>query len=743
MKHPDLRRRIPNAAALLFTACAASAIAQSQRAQAQAAQAQAAQAQPAQAQPAQSQEKTTSPVTSQLPLRDVVIFSSGVGYFGRVGRISGESAIPLSFRADQVNDILKSLVLFDPNGEVRPVTYGTRDSLARRLSANGLSPGGNATLGELLRGFQGARVSVSVRTSQDNQLQTVQGRIISVSTRQVPQKDGGVIAIETLNILVDGEDGGLRSFPLDAVAEVTLRDKKLNAQLSESLGLLAGASDERKRAVELRFGAGREREVRAGYLLETPVWKTSYRLVLDRTGKEKPYLQGWGIVENQTDEDWTNVRLSLVSGRPISFVQDLYAPLYVPRPVVAPQIIASPQSQTYGESTTTALADASSPAAGNGSAYALKSDIPTGGPVSARSAGASRARRGESAAEDEDSRRDMAASAIQMAKTASQAQGAQRGELFEYAIKGLVTLPRGQASMVPIVSEPIGGDAVSIYDADSDEDFALNGFRLKNTSGLHLAGGPITVFQDGVYAGDAQINNLGPNEDRLISYAVDLDVVASRKEPTFDQETLSVSAREGVLLLLRRARRTHEYSFRNKSKMPKTVLVQQNLEADWKLVEPKKASETTAEEYRFTVAVVPGKTSVLRVVEERPIEEKLALFDADFNVLVAYARNAQVSPQLRAALEQLVARRRKVNDLRAQRVALEEELKTIAEEQGRIRQNMEQLDHNNALYKQYVAKLTAQETRVERVRELIARLRDQENAAQKELRAFVDKLSVD
>ena len=295
--------------------------------------------------------------------------------------------------------------------------------------------------------------------------------------------------------------------------------------------------------------------------------------------------------------------------------------------------------------------------------------------------------------------------------------------------------------MVPIVSENIGGDAVSIYDADSDEKFALNGFRLKNTSGLHLAGGPLTVFQDGIYAGDAQINNVGPNEDRLISFAVDLDLVANRKAPTFDGQTLSVSARSGVLLLSRKARRINEYTFRNKSKIAKTVLVQQPLDADWKLVEPRVATETTADEYRFTVVVGAGKTAVLRAITERPIEEKIALFDADFDVLVAYARNTQVPARLRAALEQLVARRRKIGDLEGKRAGLEQELKTIAEEQDRLRRNMAQLDRNSALYKQYVAKLTAQETRVERVREQIARLSEQENAAQKELRAFVDTLS--
>src|SRR5205814_7408886 len=103
--------------------------------------------------------------------------------------------------------------------------------------------------------------------------------------------------------------------------------------------------------------------VRIGYVVETPIWKTSYRLVLPGEGadaagnKDKPKLLGWAIVENQTDNDWSNVQLSLVSGRPISFIQDLYRPLYVPRPVVQPELYASLRPQTYDAGMAGALGD--------------------------------------------------------------------------------------------------------------------------------------------------------------------------------------------------------------------------------------------------------------------------------------------------------------------------------------------------------------------------------------------------
>jgi hypothetical protein len=297
--------------------------------------------------------------------------------------------------------------------------------------------------------------------------------------------------------------------------------------------------------------------------------------------------------------------------------------------------------------------------------------------------------------------------------------------------------------MVPIVSERIEGERLSIYDPDSDGRRALHGFRLKNTTGLHLAGGPITVFRDGVYAGDAQINNVQPAEDRLLSYAVDLDLVVDHEQPKFRQETVSVVARSGVLHITRKQQREQVYTFRNKGEEAKTVLIQQDKEAEFKLLEPAKPVETTADEYRFKLDLAPKKTAELKVVTERPVTETVALLNAPVNLLTVYAQNAEVSEKLRGALKDLIAHRRRITDLQAQRAALDAEIKSITVEQDRIRQNMAQLDRNNALYQQYVKKLTEQEARIERIREEQERLRQAEQAAQKELQAFVDGLTAE
>ncbi len=688
---------------------------------------------------AQNSVSTNSALNEVLPLREVVLFSSGVGYFGRAGEIKGKTSIPLTFRTSEINDVLKSLVIFDKSGQTS-VSFATQDAIARRLDQNGGSVAPTASLGDLLRRFQGATAKIQTEN------ETFEGRILSVQTKQTTDDKNRVTTVEILNVLAND---GLRSVKLDDVVRVALLDPKLNGQLQGGLDIAASSDDAEKRTVQLRFDGEGTRQVRAGYLLETPVWKTSYRLVLgDDKTKTQPFLQGWGLVENTTDDDWKNVRLSLVSGRPISFVQDLYTPLYVPRPVVQPQVIGSPRSELYGERVDgleNRQSDLEARVAKPPRMTIAPSILHRSGTASGGFGGAANGPAGpmglaDMATSEAEAKADIGAA---LAQTAVQAQGGERGELFEYRIARPIDLPKNQSAMVPIIGQNIGGERVSLYNPNSS-DRVLSGFRLKNNSDLHLAGGPLTVFQDDVYAGDAQILDLGPGDERLISYAVDLETVASKTQPTFDSQLLSLSIKKGVLIATSNQERTIIYTLRNKSERAKTVLIQQPIDPNFTLTQPFEAKvEKTATEYRFPVAVPANKSVEYKVVSEHTISQTIALLDMNFDLLVSYARNTKASPKLQASLQDLVAKRRAITDLQTKRAVFETELKTIEAEQNRIRQNMAQLDRTSDLYKQYVAKLTAQEMRFDELRTQIATLQEQENAARKVLEAALDELNVD
>ncbi len=690
------------------------------------------------------------PPQNVLPLREVALFSSGVGYFGRAGQINGETSVPLVVHAPQIADLLKSLVLFDPKGTIKPVTYSLQDYLAQGVGETDLNLGSAASPGAILQAFQGAPVRLERAAG------AIEGRILSVSSRQT-KVDDALVTLEYLSLLTTM---GVQTMRLDDVTSFRLLDPDLDAKLRATLEKkatnLTTKLDDGARNITLHFAGKGAREVRAGYLLETPAWKTSYRLVLD--AKKKPYLQGWAIVENTTDDDWNGVHLSLISGRPISFIQDLAAPIYVSRPVVAPLILGSPRPQTFGEGFSesgqkTVNAPIAMPADELSSRVGalenrvtpppILSDMPVNGALFRnRSAGG----RGSSfgGAANEVARSSITQGLLDDKQLQAQASGAERGELFEYAIDGATTIARGQAAMVPIVSSDIEGQAVTIAESSLNpgEISTSNGFSLRNSSGLHLQGGPITVFAGGIYAGDALVSNLAPMEKRLIAYARDLEVVAIQNQPKSDENVVKISLRDGVLHFRKNLSRERSWSFKNKGDALKTVVLQVPDEGDWKLADAKQLDEKTVGAQRLRFGIKPGDTTFkAKWITQQ--EEEIAVFDTEAPSLDFYAQLGAVSPALKAKLVEIAAQKRRLSELAALRALKETSLKDIESDQTRIRGNMMPLDKNGQLFKSYERKLGEQESRVESVRAEIKRLREAENAASKSLRSALDGLSAD
>jgi hypothetical protein len=670
---------------------------------------------------------TVAALAADLPLSRVVMFSSGVGYFERGGAVEGTQQIQLSFKTEQINDLLKSLVLQDfDGGKIAPVIYAPREPLTRTLQSFGVDLSEDKSLADLLRTLRGAKVAIVA----DGEMQ---GQIVGVEKQQrTSGKD--VVTFDVVNVLTQA---GLQQVPIWHIKSLRLLDDKLGGDLMKALGVLNASHDSGKRPVTLTFAGQGKRRVRVGYLLETPVWKTSYRLVADEKGL---FLQGWAIVENTTDDDWQNVKLSLVSGRPISFIQDLYQPLYVPRPVVAPSVIGSPPPQTYEgnmQAPTPPMATTAAPGAG---ARALPK-------AAARAARRDEAERMELpegvAAGDAVAYEPQNALVIRGAQEAVTAQGEQVGELFQYAIDQPVSIARQRSAMIPIINKDIEGTKVSVYNQAVNAKFPLNGMKLKNSTALHLMGGPITVFDGGVYGGDALITDIAPGDERLITYAVDLGVEVAPKADDGTEEITALKIERGVLLLTKKQRTEVTYTAKNVTAEMRTLLIEHPIRDGWDLVAPAKADETTRNAYRFKLEIAPKDTAKLTVVEEHPEVETVALVDGDLDSIGLYMKSTRISESVKAALAKVVDMRGKLADLQSQRTEREARLKEIGDEQDRIRKNMAQLDRTNELYKTYVEKLTAQETEFEKLQGEIKKINADEKAQKNQINTYLEGLNVE
>ena len=682
--------------------------------------------------PAFAQTPTTPP--SPLPIKQVTVFTSGVSYIERDGSVTGDAVVPLTFRTAQINDLLKSLTLIDSQGQVQPVIYGARDPIGRTLQSFAINVTAPQSRTELLNQLRGS--SVLVTTSAKT---TETGQIVSVESKPVIEPNNTSTTVDILNLL--GADG-LRSVRLDEVTAIKLLDLRLDQEFRAALTTLASGADNQRRTVTLHFvGTGR-RPVSVGYITESPLWKISYRLLLKGDGKAA--FQGWALVENTSDEDWSGIHLSLVSGRPISFIEDLYQPLYLPRPVVQPDIIASPTPQTHDGNMDAVTAPASAPMSADAPVPVMppRDEGIVGGVAGEHNRLKTTGKFAPPSPPSPPPPPKPTVSFSETTGVSAEASGTDAGEQFAYNITTPVTLPRQQAAMIPVIAQNIGAEKVSLYNADTDPRFPLNAVRLKNNTALHLKGGPVTLFDGGTYAGDAVMEDVPPGDTRIISYAVDLSVVGERQDLGTNTNRTTLAIHDGTLTITVRSRSETKYVFKSRSQTVKTILVEQPFDADAKLVTPATATERTPTVYRFAVPVPAGKTATLEVVTEKPDSSTVALLDDDINDFAVYADNQDIPAATRAALADIVKQRRHLQNLTDLAASDESQVTQISAQQDRIRRNMAALDRTSSLYKRYVGELETQETQITNLHADAQRQRNAAAAARKALRETLDHLEI-
>ncbi len=651
-----------------------------------------------------------------VPLTRLVMFTSGVSYFQHDGTVDGNARMELTFSASQINDLLKSLVLRDlDGGSISSVTYSSRDPITRTLKSFSLDLTANPSLTALLAQARGEQAEATLTSGTK-----VTGAIVGVETRQVATAGKEPVPADFLTL---NAPTGLATFALSDIAGIRFLRKEVQDDLAQALQVLSSSHGIEKKKLVLHFSGNGKRRVSVGYILESPVWKTSYRLVLGDAASH--LLQGWALVENTTDGDWKNVGLSLVSGRPITFTMDLYQPLYIQRPEVQLELyqsltpktndMAMDEAQAKSEEAPAAAASAPSPARQSMASLARKAAAPEGAGGAGEPGSAFGISQGVSAA----------------------AQGGQVGDLFQYSIDKPVTLPRQESAMLPILNQQVGGERISLYNEATQPKYPLNAVRLKNTSSLHLMQGPITVFDGGGYAGDAEITDMPPGASQIITYALDLDTEVEAVAGPAPENLVSVRISKGVFFSTNKQQTERIYNVKNRGSKDRTVLIEHPFLPDWTLVSPTEATERTRDVYRFSLAVAAGKTGRLSVVQTRTVDQSVSLSSLPGDQVAFYVRSSVVSPAVKAALQKLSALMQKLSGTTSLRTRKEARVTEIGQDQERIRANMERLSETSDLYKRYVKTLGAEEDELATLADQIAKLRDQEAAQTKDVSDFI------
>lgn len=672
-----------------------------------------------------AQGNTPGSANTDIPVSSVMLFSSGVGYFEHAGIIRNTTTTELRFKTAQINDILKSLVVRDQDGgQVAAIHYPAQDPIAKTLRSFQIDITNNPGLPEFLNQLRGARVSITAQAEQ------LTGTILGVETTRITVGAGEFRNLATLNLL---SGATIRSIELPRITSLTLDDAQLHKELTNALSALSQARDKDKKPVTIRFTGTGNRRVRIGYVVETPVWKTSYRLLLN---KQESRLQGWAIVENQTESDWTDVSLSLVSGRPISFAMDLYQPLYATRPTVTPQLFEGLRPQRYDDGISGTRERV------NMQMAAPNAPLPARMDVASKSASADTTASGPRRLGDGVNRlAEMVFNAPTAPFSHVVALAAQMGELFEYAVPH-VTLARQTSAMLPIVADAVSVERVSIYNADVLPSHPLNGVRLKNTTGKHLLQGPLTVIDDGGYAGDAQIEDIPPGQQRYLSYGVDLKMHVTPPEPRTVQSLLTGKIANGVLSLDHKVVNTHEYELDNKGDTDKQVVIEHAIDPGATLVDTPKPIETTPQYYRFQGTATAHKVTTLTVKQEFVYTQTVALLTSAATDLMAVSKGGRLPAAVRDAIIKVAALKQAVTETDRLIAERTKELADISTEQSRLRENMRTVGQTTAYYQRLLEKLNEQESHIERIQSERSALQAKRDSQHVELGAFTASLSV-
>ncbi len=363
----------------------------------------------------------TAALAADLPVRQVVLYKHGVGYFERAGDLQPGEGARLDFKPSEMNDVLKSLIVQDPSGgKISGIRYDSSEPLAQKLAAFPFALGPGAPLSSFLDMLKGARLDASIGG------QVLTGVIVSgrqtPATAQQPER-------ELLTLLLDS--GDLRTVDLASATSLQLRDPDLQGKLKEYLSLVNQSRSTEKRGVYIDSTGSGQRKIIASYVVPMPVWKSAYRLIFGDAGAAT--FEGWAIVDNITGEDWTNVRLSVVSGRPVSFVSQLYEPRYVSRPSAELAEDRAQAPTVYGgviggiATNEMAVLKAGAAAGGN-----MRFDRAAAAPAPA-----------------------MERAKAEPSSLASTALAEELGELFEYSFPSAVTVRKGESAMLPFLQQKI------------------------------------------------------------------------------------------------------------------------------------------------------------------------------------------------------------------------------------------------------------------------------------------------
>jgi hypothetical protein len=674
-------------------------------------------------------------VVTTLPIKNVVLTNSGLGYFKREGVIDGPTRVELKVIEEDVNDLILTLLVNDPKGKSPTILLENRAPADLTLKAFKIDVTENPTVGQLLSQVRGEEVKVVYGENK-----SITGRVVSVTTRKETKEVDRNDELNPKSVVTSTSSDsemltlltadGLTAIPVAKLTSTKFLNAEVQAEFTKVLLAVAAALGEAKKTVTIDLPGVGKRPVSLSYIADAPIWKPTYRLVLEG---DKAKLIAQAAIENISEDDWDQVRLKLVNSRPVTYKMNLYDPLFVPREYVEPRMYASLRPPMYQASQMGSgvgqMGQLGQLGGGNlgvgGGAFGFGGGAGAIGFVSGAGLNASSmsnnkierattrqllyGQRSDGTTPEGDPnaeappRRDV--------QSVDKARGL--GSPVEYTIADPLTLPRFKSAIVTLFTDTIETQPISIYNATILEKHPMQGMRLVNKSKQVITEGPVAVYQNDQLVGQATLPDLTANESRLLSFGVDLDVQVLRDGGTNSVSTDPIKIHTGQISRQITTKDTISYTVINSSKQAKNVWISVPIREKWTLLNTVKPIEQSASFYRFEVKVAANSTEKFSVVEQNvqiELKDYTKLSDSELlENIIAKTTTAKVREALQTYRNLRMALIEVEYQVKLDTQAIEE----ITKEQTRLRANIEKVPMTSDVYKRYLKKFDDQETEVE------------------------------
>jgi hypothetical protein len=673
-----------------------------------------------------------------MVLKRVMLSSGGVGYFEHEAKVDGNTTLELELRLDQVDDALKSLVVYDDKGGIGSVVLPGREPLAQAFRDLPFDAGAFGSPVALLNALQGAEVTVGGA-------QTLTGRILSVTEErvQLPGTNAPVIQRHRVSLLTAT---GMQQFVLQDATSVQFTDPKLKAQVETALAAVAQHRSRDKRVLTIAANGQGARTVRVAYVVAAPLWKTAYRLTLppltpgETDGPStRALMQGWAVLENMTGADWTEIELTLVSGSPVTFRQALYQAYYVNRPEVPVEVMG----RVLPRQDTGAVAYAEQQLASQEKRRA-QSPPPPPAAIAGGRARDLQMQRAEAAAPAE-----AAAMAMADAAVAAESQEATTQVVFRFSQP--ISVQSGQTLTVPVINREVPARRLALYQPQTHARHPLAAVRLTNEArdgqGTGLPAGVLTLYERGrdgqvAFVGDARLGTFPAGEQRLVSYALDQKVIVDKEEQ--GRRTIGQgSIQRGVFRYTATERQAVTYRIKGAKLEARSLIVEHPRVAGWKLVQPAEKDIELAEAfYRIKGELPKDGTTKLEVVLEYPRIESLQVAQINRDQIAYFANSQELDKPVRDAFVELARLQGEVDKQTRVLEGLNGQRKRLVEDQSRLRDNLNRTPSNTDLHRRYLTKLNEQESEIEKLDAELRKVEDAQAKAREAVNAYIGNLKV-